>query len=132
MLRTDLFKTVDRGDTRFIAVRDTRTQAHQSIDIKEMDLRHCRQGRLGVGYHFLLLVDGSIQLGRNLKTVGSHSRKYDANSVAIGVVGGVNKEGELANTRSPDQLLSLDELSAFLKTVYPQASVHDEPITASP
>jgi hypothetical protein len=126
MLRTDLFKTVDRAETRFIAVRDTLTQADPDIDILEMDIRHCRQGRLGVGYHFLLTVSGDIQLGRDVNTIGSHSRKFDTNSVAIGVVGGLDEERSDAFTRTREQQDALLDLTAFLQEFYPTAEVHDQ------
>ena len=128
MLRTDLFKTVDRAETRFIAVRDTLTQADPNIDIVEMDVRHCRQGRLGVGYHFLLKVNGDIQLGRDINTIGSHSRKYDCNSVAIGLVGGVDENGDRMFTRTADQEDALSDLTDFLRSVYPGSEVHDTPV----
>lgn len=127
MLRTDLFKTLARGETRVIAVRDTLTQAVPEIDIKEMDLRHCRQGRFGVGYHFLLLVGGDIQLGRDIETIGAHSRQYDDSSVAIGIVGGTDENGDRLNTRTPEQQESLDDLVVFLSDRYPAAEVNDTP-----
>lgn len=127
MLRTDLFKTLARGETRVIAVRDTLTQADPAIDIKEMDIRHCRQGRLGVGYHFLLLVGGDIQLGRDIETIGAHSRQYDTSSVAIGIVGGTDENGDRLNTRTPEQQEALVDLVVFLSDRYPAAEVNDTP-----
>ena len=62
MLRTDLFKTVDRVDTRFIAVRDTLTRPGLEPTIRELDVLHCKQGRLGLGgtLSFLALVQSSL------------------------------------------------------------------------
>lgn len=127
MLRTDLFKTVDRASTRFIAVRDTLTVPDAATDARAIDLKHCRQGRLGIGYHFLINTMGDIQLGRSLHTVGSHSRDYDDVSVAIGVVGGVDAEGDRLDTRSPEQVSAIDDLTEFLTSVYPGAVPHDRP-----
>lgn len=129
MLRTDLFKTVDRAETRFIAVRDTLTQADPEIDILEMDLRHCRQGRFGVGYHFLLLTGGDIQLGRDIETIGAHSRNIDDEAVAIGIVGGTDEEGDRTFTRTQEQLQALEDLIEFLAQRYPGAGISDTPLT---
>lgn len=127
MLRTDLFKTVDRASTRFIAVRDTLTKPSANIDALVIDTIHCRQGRLGIGYHFLIITNGDIQLCRDVATVGSHSRDYDDRSVAIGIVGGTDEEGVRLNTRNPEQLEALQDLTEFLHQMYPDTEVHDRP-----
>lgn len=127
MLRTDLFKTMDRVHTRFIATRDTITQPDPDFDIRALDVKHNRQGRLGVGVHFLINTAGDVQLGRGINTVGSHSRGLDEISVAIGVVGGLNVEGERTDTRTPEQLEALAELIALLQIMYPGAEPHDRP-----
>ncbi|WP_371731484.1 hypothetical protein, partial [Marinobacterium sp. xm-d-509] len=84
------------------------------IDIRKIDAIHCRRGRLGVGWHFLILVSGDIQLGRDIETCGSHSRGIDDLSVSIGVVGGVDEDGTRTNTRNPEQLEALTDLICFL------------------
>lgn len=127
MLRIDLFKTVERAETRFIAVRDTLTKSDPEIDAKLMDEIHCRRGSLGVGYHFLIVMGGDIQLCRDIERTGSHSRDFDDISVAIGVVGGTDDQGERAYTRTPEQLEALNDLVEFLQQRYPQAEVHDRP-----
>lgn len=127
MLRTDLFKTVDRAETRFIAVLDSLTKPDRELSIKDMDVLHCKQGRLGVGWHFLILASGTIQLGRDIETCGSHSRGLDNISVAIGVEGGVDNEGDRALTRTSAQWEALDDLLVFLKDRYPEAEVSDNP-----
>lgn len=127
MLRTDLFKTVDRAETRFIAIRDTLTKPDIEVDIKHMDAAHCKQGRLGVGWHFLVLANGTIQLGRDIDTCGSHSRDIDNRSVAIGVVGGTDKDGDRMLTRTAEQWEAIDDLVDFLSDRYPSAEVSDNP-----
>lgn len=129
MLRTDLFKTVDRAETRFIAVRDTLTRPDkvEETDAKTLDAIHCKQGRLGIGYHFLIILGGVIQLCRNVDTCGSHSRDLDELSVAIGIVGGTDADGNRSFTRTPEQQEALDDLIEFLARKYPEASVDDHP-----
>ena len=124
-LRSDLFRTVERAETRFICFRDTLTPPEEDFDIRDLDLKHCRQGRLGCGVHFLVLLNGDIQLGRRVNTVGSHSRDYDWVSVAVGVVGGVGPEGERMNTRTIDQCEALNDICEVLSEMYPNAELHD-------
>lgn len=127
MLRTDLFKTVDRAETRFIAIRDTLTKPDLDIDIRDLDVIHCKQGRLGVGWHFVVLGTGTIQLGRNIETCGSHTKGQDDLSVAVGVVGGLDEEGTRALTRTTEQWQAIDDLVRFLQDRYPDASISDNP-----
>ena len=125
MLRTDFFKTVERAETRFIAVRDTLKKP--DLDIKKLDAIHCRQGRLGVGWHFLVLADGTVQLGRDIDTCGSHSKGMDNLSVAVGVAGGTDENGDRALTRTAEQWEAIDDLIDFLSARYPGAEVSDNP-----
>ena len=119
---------MDRADTRFIAIRDTLTKNSADIDVRKLDERHCKQGRLGIGWHFLILTCGSIQLGRGIKTCGSHSINLDRISVAAGIVGGLDDEGSKAFTRNDAQQASLTDLIAFLQSRYPDAEVNDRPV----
>lgn len=128
MLRTDIFKTVERAETRFIAIRDTITKPDPEIDAKLMDAIHCRRGSLGIGYHFLILVSGIIQLCRDIDRTGSHSRDFDTVSVAVGLVGGTDDEGNRQDTRTLDQLEALQDIVEFLQERYPSAEVHDKPV----
>lgn len=127
MLRTDLFKTVDRAETRFIAVRDALFRPDTHVDVRTMDAIHCKQGRLGVGWHFFVLASGTIQLGRDIETCGSHSKGLDNVSVAVGVEGGTDEEGNRAMTRTADQLEAINDLIEFLQARYPHATLSDTP-----
>ena len=128
-LRTDLFRTVDREVTKYIAVRDTITRPDKAKDmtIQRLDELHCLNGKFGVGYHFLVLLDGTTEVGRKETTIGAHSRNFDAISVSIGVVGGVDEEGNRCNTRTPEQLEAIKYLVETLQHTYPNAEVHDNP-----
>lgn len=127
MLRVDLFKTVDRALTRFIAVRDTISVPDPNHDAHHFDVVHANQGRFGIGWHFLILLDGTIQLCRDIHTCGSHTRNLDRTSVAIGVVGGKLEDGTRAHTRTAEQEAALGDLVAFIALLYPGAELSDNP-----
>ena len=127
MLRTNLFKTVARGETRVIAVRDTLTAPSEDTNAFTIDAQHCRQGRFGIGYHFLVIHNGNIQLCRDVHTCGSHTRNLDDISVSIGVTGGIDENGDRMFTRNLEQVSSIDDLITFLSQVYPEAKVDDRP-----
>ena len=128
-IRTDYFKTKTREVTKYICVRDTLTKPEQAktMTVFDVDTEHCRRGKLGVGYHFLILQDGTIVQCRALKTIGAHSRKFDQISVAIGLVGGLDEKGDRLNTRTPEQLLALEWAIDSMRKEYPDAEVDDNP-----
>lgn len=126
-LRCHLFPTLPRASTLYFAVRDTLTPSDPNIDAFVVDEIHARQGRFGIGHHFLILTNGDIQLCRHLQTIGSHSRNLDEVSIAIGLVGGVGPSGDRMNTRTPEQLEALDDILGVLREYYPEAEVHDRP-----
>jgi len=128
-IRTDYFKTKERDVTSYIAVRDTLTRPSvaESMTVSDLDADHCRRGKFGIGYHVLVLHDGTAVQCRPLDTIGAHSRKLDQISVAIGVVGGLDEEGKRMNTRTPEQTEMIEGLIAVLKVEYPEATVDDNP-----
>lgn len=126
-LRADIFTTAERAETRFVAFRDTITIPDEQTDVRTIDLKHCRQGRFGCGFHFLITTKGDVQLGRPVETIGSHSRHYDRISVGVGVVGGLNEEGKRAFTRTVEQQAALDDMLTFLQERYPLAELNDVP-----
>lgn len=125
-LRCDLFKTMERDDTRFICIRETGTKPNPLIDARYMDRFHAQKGRFGLGYQFLLTVDGDIHLGRDLGICGSHTYQLDDVSVAIGIVGGELPDGSKGPTRTPEQLEALEDLLEVLRGFYPEAELDDQ------
>jgi len=125
-LRCNLFQTLPRERTDYIAVRDTITDPKENADAYRIDAIHCRQGRLGIGYHFLILVNSNIQLCRHIDTCGSHTKRMDDISVAIGIVGGLEGKNRV-NTRNLQQIDALRDLTLVLQSIYPDAEVHDRP-----
>jgi hypothetical protein len=123
MLRTDHFPTNDRASTRFIVCRDTLTPPDPEIDILELDTIHCRKGRIGVGFHFVILPNGTIQLGRRISSTGCFAAGLDQIAVGVGLVGGLVENPphgfKKGYTRTPEQSLALTDLIEVLRDIYP-------------
>lgn len=85
-------------------------------NFKEFDVTDIRQwhvegnGWSDVGYHYIIRVDGEIEVGRQEQVSGAHCRGYNARSIGICMVG---------NDRFTDeQWLSLKKLVRSLKVRY--------------
>lgn len=87
-------------------------------DIKAADIRrwHLHEGYTDIGYHYVIDLDGTIEAGRPLDEVGAHCYGHNKDSVGICYVGGINKAGHNADTRTPAQKRALARLIWRLTT----------------
>ena len=127
-LRNTMFPTKNRERTKFICIRDTLTRPADvpTLTLRKLDDIHCLRGKFSLGYHFVIFPDGTTEEGRDIDTIGNHSRNFDAISVGIGVVGGLDEEGKRSYTRTIEQEQSIKALIAKLQEVYPEAEINDQ------
>lgn len=52
-------------------------------NIETIDRWHLAKGWEGCGYHFFIRKDGTIEVGRNLKYVGAHTKGFNLRSIGI-------------------------------------------------
>lgn len=100
------------------------TKEGQYFDVKDIDRWHKANGWAGVGYHYIVLLDGTIQVGRFESKVGAHTKGYNAESIGICYIGGVDANNNPKDTRTPEQKKALIDLVKELETRYPHATVH--------
>lgn len=74
---------------------------------------HLANGWAGIGYHYVIRKDGSIERGRPLATVGAHAEGQNYHTVGINVTGNFEKE-----TPTQSQIASLEKLLVFLCQIY--------------
>jgi N-acetylmuramoyl-L-alanine amidase len=53
-----------------------------------------------IGYHFVILLDGTIHACRGLDEVGAHAAGHNAESIGICLVGGVDSKGATAEKKA--------------------------------
>lgn len=102
-----------------IIVHCSYTKPNQDIGRKEIDRWHRQRGFLGIGYHYVIRRDGSIETGRPLERAGAHAVGHNADSVGICMVGGKSHAGNPTNNFTEEQFESLEVLLGDLKAVYP-------------
>lgn len=101
-----------------IIVHCTATPAGREVTIKELDSWHRDKGFNGIGYHFVVHLDGSIEQGRPVTAIGAHCLRHNQFSIGVAYVGGVNAKGENDDTRTPAQKKSLINLLTRLHEKY--------------
>lgn len=80
---------------------------------------HLKRGFEDIGYHYLILPSGEIQLGRSEEFVGAHCVTLNSKSIGIAYVGGRNAFGVYLDTRTYNQKISLAYLMRDLVVRYP-------------
>lgn len=80
-------------------------------------MRH--QASTGLGYHFIIFEDGSIFKAKDLDSIANHCRGHNRDSIGVAYVGGLDKNGVTADTRTPQQKVSLRSLLLALLKKYP-------------
>ena len=93
------------------------------FDIEDIRKWHViENGWQDVGYHFIVLLDGTIQLGRPLSVKGAHVSGHNAHSIGICYIGG-GIQGKQEDTRTPEQFRSLLYLLQTLKLIFKDAVI---------
>lgn len=108
---------------REIIVHCTATRFNQEVSVAEIDRWHKSLGWKGIGYHYVVMLDGKICAGRSVEEVGAHCSGHNSSSIGVVYVGGLDGMGQPKDTRTREQKVSLRNLLVSLKDRYPQARI---------
>lgn len=106
-----------------IIIHCTATIEGRDYTVSTIDSWHRQRGFDCIGYHYVIYRDGSVHIGRSLFKVGAHCKGHNANSIGVCYVGGVGKDGNPKDTRTPQQRDALVNLLMRLKRQFPNAVI---------
>lgn len=106
-----------------IAIHCTATQEGRSFKADDIRRWHKEKGWRDIGYHFVVRLDGTIEIGRPKAMIGAHVEGHNAKSIGIVYVGGLDRAAKPKDTRTPEQKLALMTLLRALKTAHPAAVI---------
>lgn len=108
-----------------IIIHCSATPEGKDFRAKDIDLWHRQRGFTGIGYHYVIDLDGKVEIGRDETRVGAHCVGQNQCSIGICYIGGLDKDGKIPkDTRTGAQKIALKTLVNSLKNKYPGASVH--------
>lgn len=108
-----------------IIVHCSASRAGADFSAADIDRWHRARGWKGIGYHYVVRLDGAIEKGRDEAEVGAHCTGHNRNSIGICYIGGVKADGVTpADTRTPAQREALLALLQRLKARYPEAKIY--------
>lgn len=106
-----------------IIVHCSATPEGRNVTIDDIDRWHRQRGWEGVGYHYVIHLDGSIHKGRDLEKIGAHCIGHNKQSIGICYIGGLDVNGKPKDTRTPEQKDSLSTLINQIRLKYPNVKV---------
>lgn len=103
-----------------IIVHCTATPEGRAVSVNTIRGWHIGQGWRDIGYHWVVLLDGTIAPGRPESQVGSHVAGHNSGTLGVVYVGGVGADGKTPkDTRTPAQKAALLALCRALIQRYP-------------
>lgn len=103
-----------------IIVHCTATPEGRAVSVDTIRGWHKAQGWNDIGYHYVVLLDGTVQAGRPEAEIGSHVAGHNTGTLGVVYVGGVAADGKTAkDTRTPAQKAALLAIVKGLIAKYP-------------
>ena len=107
-----------------IVIHCSAVRPDQTSSAAQIDTWHRQQGwKFGIGYHYVIRRDGTIEPGRPERMVGAHCLNHNAHSIGICYEGGLDIRGQPADTRTAEQKTSMWRLIEALRQRYPRALI---------
>ena len=107
-----------------IIIHCTATMEGMNFKADDIDLWHKQRGWKGIGYHYVIDLDGTIEKGRPEEEIGAHCSGKNKNSIGVVYVGGLDKNGKPKDTRTKEQKEAMIGLLLQLLCKYPKATIH--------
>lgn len=119
-----------KADIDSLVIHCSATRAGQDVRAADIDKMHQERGFACIGYNYVIDLDGTVEVGRPLTRDGAHCNTagtsgvaYNKHSIGICYVGGLDRFGNPADTRTAAQKLALAELVYRLISEYPIVEV---------
>tara|TARA_R110002095_G_scaffold188876_1_gene166416 strand:- start:208 stop:633 length:426 start_codon:yes stop_codon:yes gene_type:complete len=112
-------------DINKIILHCSATREGQNISTETIRGWHVNErGWSDIGYHFVVLLDGTVDKARPIKRQGAHVRGKNKGSIGICYIGGCDADMNPKDTRNEAQKKSLEELISYLMESYDDATLH--------
>ena len=107
-----------------IIIHCSAVRPDQQSSAAQIDSWHRDRGwKLGIGYHYVIRRDGSIETGRPEWMVGAHCVNHNSHSIGVCYEGGLDIRGQPADTRTAEQKAAMRQLLEELHERYPRAVI---------
>lgn len=106
-----------------IVVHCTATREREHITAQDIHRWHLKRGFAGIGYHYVIHLDGTVEKGRPDYWKGAHVKGANSNKLGVVYVGGLDRNNIPKDTRTKEQKQALLKLVKDLKKQHPFAEI---------
>ena len=107
-----------------IVIHCSAVKPDQQSSAAQIDSWHRQRGfKFGIGYHYVIRRDGTLEMGRPEYMVGAHCKNHNQHSIGVCYEGGLDIRGDPADTRTEAQKRTMLSLLRELKERYPRAII---------
>ena len=99
------------------------TREGHSYHAADIDQWHRARGFNKIGYHYVITLDGTVEKGRDVEEVGAHCAGFNANSIGVCYIGGLDSLGSPKDTRTNRQKFALSTRLMQLHARFPKARI---------
>ena len=111
-------------DIKRVILHCTATKEGVDVDVDRIRKWHLARNFSDIGYHYVILLNGDIALGRNVFTQGAHTRGENKTSIGVAYVGGLDKDGEPKDTMTLYQDIAFMRLFEALSVTFGKLDLH--------
>lgn len=109
---------------KYLVVHCSATPEGRAHTAKDIDTWHRQRGFNEIGYNYVILLDGTVEIGRDVDKIPAHVEGHNKESIGICYIGGIDKNTlQPKDTRTKEQKEALVKLLKELKELYPNAVI---------
>jgi len=106
-----------------LIIHCTATPDGRPHTIEQITAWHLKRGFNTIGYHFVIMLDGDVEVGRNIEQIGAHTQGQNTGSIGLCYVGGLDNRLNPKDTRNELQLRSMEAFVKEFIALYPNGEV---------
>jgi len=108
-----------------IILHCTATPSWREVSVDEIRRWHVEgNGWSDIGYHYVILLDGTVARGRPLDVAGAHVKGHNKDSIGVVYVGGTDVTGQPQDTLNSNQLFGLYKVVTSLRNLFGPLTLH--------
>lgn len=101
-----------------IIIHCSANKVTSKITLEDIQREHKKRGFNNIGYHYIIFQDGTVKRGRPLEQVGAHCKGQNLHSIGVCYIGGLDANGNSADTRTAAQKAAMFSLLTMLVNRY--------------
>ena len=116
-------KTLTPEKVKYIILHCSATRADRPYTAADCERDHKARGFICGGYHIYVERDGKATAFRSFTEVGAHCKPFNSCSIGICYEGGLDANGDYANTMTPEQREVIHSYLVQLTAMFPNAKI---------